>query len=76
MSHHKFKVGQEVYFHPAKFSMPAAAQRYKILRQLPTEGGEAKYRIKASAEQFERVAKESELSKTIGDGASAVGDFG
>lgn len=61
MPPHKFKVGQEVFFHPAKLSMPALSHRYKILRQLPVEGGELTYRIKAAVEQFERVARESEL---------------
>jgi hypothetical protein len=61
MALHKFKVGQEVLFHPAKLAMPALSHRYKILRQLPAEAGEFTYRIKAAVEQFERVARESEL---------------
>lgn len=61
MSQHKFRIGQEVYFQPGKLGMPASASRYKVLRQLPTEGGERKYRIKTAAEQFERVARESEI---------------
>lgn len=76
MPHHKYKVGQEVYFHPAKFGVPAASQKYKILRRLPSEGGEVTYRIKAAAEQFERVAKESELTRTQPGGANLTGGIG
>lgn len=61
MPPHKFRIGQEVIFHPAKLGMPALSSRYTVLRQLPPEGGEFTYRIKASAEQFERVVRESEL---------------
>jgi hypothetical protein len=63
MSQHKFKVGQEVSFSPAKLSMPASSRSYKIIRHLPREGGEYTYRIKSAAEQFERVARESEILK-------------
>jgi hypothetical protein len=62
MSSHKFKPGQDVSYHPPK-GAKLGASRYKILRQLPTEGGELTYRIKASVEDFERVAKESELTR-------------
>lgn len=63
MSHHKFKVGQEVRFSPAKLSMPASSRSYKIIRTLPSEGGELLYRIKSAAEAFERVARESEINR-------------
>jgi hypothetical protein len=42
--------------------MPALSSRYRILRLLPPEGGERKYRIKADSELFERVARESEIT--------------
>jgi hypothetical protein len=64
MSAHKYTVGEQVYFRPAKFRLPAVPQKYMVLKRLPLEGGEITYRIKGSAEQFERVAKESELSRT------------
>ena len=62
MSRHKFRIGQEVVFEPAKLSMPALRTTYKVTRQLPPEGGENTYRIKSAAEQYERVAKESQLT--------------
>jgi hypothetical protein len=63
MSLHKYKVGQEVSFSPGKLSMPASSRTYKIIRQLPREGGELMYRIKSAAELFERVARESEIMR-------------
>jgi hypothetical protein len=63
MSRHKYKVGQAVDFVPGgRWGVPAAAREYKILRLLPFEGGDLQYRIKSSAETFERVAKERELA--------------
>ena len=63
MAQAKFKVGQMVDFNPARATIPASTREYKVLRLLPIEGGEQKYRIKTIAEQFERIAKESELVK-------------
>jgi len=59
----KFKVGQLVEFHPVRASLPASSREYKILRLLPREGLEQEYRIKSVSEIFERIAKESELSR-------------
>lgn len=61
MSQHKFKIGQEVSFSPAKLSMSSSSRFYKIMRCLPPEGGEYTYRIKSPTELFERVARESEI---------------
>lgn len=63
MVQHKFKIGQEVTFSPAKLSMPASSRSYKVVRRLPREGGEFMYRIKSAAELFERVARESEIKR-------------
>jgi hypothetical protein len=60
---HKFRIGQEVSFSPAKLSLPSSSRSYKIVRRLPREGGEFMYRIKSAAELFERVARESEIKK-------------
>ena len=68
---HKYKVGQEVSFSPAKLSMPASSRSYKIMSRLPREGGEYMYRIKSAAELFERVARESEIVRF-----SSAGDKG
>lgn len=58
-----FKVGQMVDFVPGSRAVPASARSYKVLRVLPSEGGEQLYRIKTIAEAFERVARESELRR-------------
>jgi hypothetical protein len=67
MPPHKYKAGQDVYFSPPKGAVQVASQRYRILRLLPLESGEVRYRIKSTAEHFERVAKESELSRSQQD---------
>jgi hypothetical protein len=62
MPRHRFKVGQSVDFTPGRWSPPASTREYKILKLLPSEGGDLLYRIKSTAETFERVAKERELA--------------
>lgn len=64
MANPKYQIGQLVDFNPARASVPASIAAYKILRLMPRDRGalEQEYRIKSVGEQFERVAKESELS--------------
>jgi hypothetical protein len=64
----KFKVGQMVDFVPSQRGLAASARSYKIMRLLPTEGGERLYRIKTIAEAFERIARESELLRVSSPG--------
>jgi hypothetical protein len=59
----KFKVGQVVDFNPVRAAVAASAREYKVLKLMPRESGEQQYRIKTIAELFDRIAKESELSK-------------
>jgi hypothetical protein len=61
MSMHKFKVGQLVHFNPGRSAMSASSREYKVVRLLPAEDSEFTYRIKSSAESFERVAREGQL---------------
>jgi hypothetical protein len=61
MSEHKFKVGQLVEYDPGPLGVAASARPYKILRLLPAEDGELRYRIKSISETFERIAKERDL---------------
>jgi len=63
MAHHKFKVGQLVDFTPARLGMATSGRPYEIVRLLPAEAGELQYRVKSKSESFERVVKESELSR-------------
>lgn len=59
-SSHKFKIGDVVVFnHPG---LKSREGRYVVVRTLPVESAEPAYRIKAEAEQYERVAKEYEIS--------------
>ena len=64
MAQHKFKVGQLVDFAPSRPGMPTPGRQYEIVRQLPPEAGEFQYRVKSKGETFERIAKESELSRS------------
>ena len=59
---HKFTVGEAVYFTASNVARPAAIGTYEVIRLLPTDGDDCQYRIKHSAEAFERVAKESQLA--------------
>jgi hypothetical protein len=63
MAHHKFKMGQLVDFAPSRPGVPTAGRQYEVVRLLPVEAGEFLYRVKAKGETFERVARESELSR-------------
>jgi len=63
MAHHKFEVGQLVDFAPSRLGMATSGRPYEIVRLLPAEAGELQYRVKSKSESFERVAKESELSR-------------
>ena len=59
---HKFHVGETVTMSPATSrNVPGGA--YEVIKQLPYNGGECKYRIKSANEPHERVARESELTK-------------
>lgn len=61
MPESKFRVGELVDFYPSQRGVPASARSYKILRLMPSDGGDRLYRIKTIAEAFDRVARESEL---------------
>ena len=63
MAAHKFKVGQLVHFAPGRSSMLASSREYKIVRLVPAENGQNQYRIKGATESFERMARESDLSR-------------
>jgi hypothetical protein len=65
MARHKFKVGQLVNFVSPRSGAPATGRQYEIVRLLPVENGDVLYRIKSKGEPFERVAKESELSRRV-----------
>jgi mRNA-degrading endonuclease YafQ of YafQ-DinJ toxin-antitoxin module len=61
---HRYAAGQDVYYEP-QFGNNAARGKYKVVRQLPIErDNRLTYRIKSTAESFERIAEEHQLSRT------------
>src|SRR5262249_53374750 len=63
MACHRFKVGQLVDFSPARPGVPTSGRKSQIVQAPPAEGGELLYRVKSKSEAFQRVAKESELTR-------------
>ena len=63
MPNHKFKVGEAVDFKPSRMGFPAANRECTIVRRLPVDGGKRLYRIKCTAEAFERVVSEAQLAE-------------
>lgn len=57
-----FRSGQTVRLSRSLLHKSAAGE-YKIVRQLPDDGGEQQYRIKSAREPHERVVKESDLER-------------
>jgi hypothetical protein len=62
MAEHKFKIGEIVFFEP-KASISAPRGAYQIIRRLPFSEGVFQYAIRSAYEDYERVAKEYELSR-------------
>jgi hypothetical protein len=61
---HKYSAGQDVYYDP-QFGNNASRGKYKIVRSLPIERDKRlSYRIKSTAESFERIAEEYQLTRT------------
>ena len=59
---HKYLPGQNVFYEPA-FGKAAARGAYTIVRSLPVENDHrVAYRIKSTAENFERIVEEHQLS--------------
>jgi hypothetical protein len=68
VSDHKFKIGQLVYFQPKGAVRPqldAVRGPYQITKRLPAaEDGEFQYEIRNTLEEYNRVARESDLTLT------------
>lgn len=60
---HKYRSGQTVQLSRSLAARSAADGDYKVVRQLPDNGGEPQYRIKSLREPYERVVKESDMEK-------------
>jgi hypothetical protein len=63
MSPYQFKISQSVRFRYHERMRSAAPGNYKIVGYQPNDGEEPRYRIKSDLEQYERIARESELSQ-------------
>jgi hypothetical protein len=58
----RFKLGETVNNSPASRAQSVARGIYSVTGLLPEHDGQPNYRIKHFAEDYERVAQESELS--------------
>jgi hypothetical protein len=65
MSDHKFKVGQTVSYLSRSRGGGSRSDVFKIMQRLPPQGGDYQYRIRGANEPHDRVAKESELERSI-----------
>ena len=63
MAFHKCKIGEIVTIRPA-LSRNVPGGVYEVTKQLPHNGREFEYRIKSVNELHERVAGESELTRS------------
>jgi hypothetical protein len=59
----QFRSGQTVRLSRGILSKWATGGEYKVVRQLPDDGGEQQYCIKSVREPHERVVRESDLEK-------------
>ena len=60
----KFMLGQSVRYTSGFIGRPGDAGDYKIVGILPLERDEQQYRIKSARENYERVARESQLDRS------------
>ncbi len=66
MSDARFRIGQSVRYQAPSITRKQGQDGYVIERVMPLDGEEFEYRIKSSAEQHQRVAKESQLTLVQG----------
>jgi hypothetical protein len=62
MTYHKFKVGQTVNLIPNRLDRHLPSGAYTVLRLLPIEGLDIRYRVRNSRDGHERVVLEGQLS--------------
>ena len=61
MTEHRFRSGQRVQLIPTTLNKKAARGPYEVLRELPYDAGEFRYRITSINEGYDRVVTEDEL---------------
>jgi hypothetical protein len=62
MTYHKYKVGQTVNLIPNRLDRHLPSGAYTVLRLLPIEGLDIRYRVKSARDGHERVVLEGQLS--------------
>ncbi len=62
MTYHKYKVGQTVNLIPNRLDRHLPSGAYTVLRLLPIEGLDIRYRVKNARDGHERVVLEGQLS--------------
>lgn len=62
MSEHKYKIGQMLDYKPHRASGYGRSGKCKVISLVPREGELPQYRVRCTAENFERVVWESQLS--------------
>jgi hypothetical protein len=62
MPSHKFHIGETVTLIPS-ISRNVAGGIYQVVTQLPHNGLDFEYHIKSANEQYQRLARDSELTK-------------
>lgn len=60
---HRFEPGQRVSINAGPMSPAAPRGVYKVVLQLPPEGGDNMYRVKSDVESHERMVGESKLTR-------------
>jgi len=58
---HKYEIGQEVRFQPARLQVGSLQDAYVVIRLLPEEQGSLQYQIQHTALGLQRVVRESEI---------------
>ncbi|HWJ99814.1 MAG TPA: hypothetical protein VNR41_03795 [Xanthobacteraceae bacterium] len=59
----KFKIGEHVRFTSHTIGLPSAPGFYQIVKLMPSEHIEQRYKIKNKGEAHERIVRESQLEK-------------
>ena len=62
---HKFQIGDVVNYYPKDRRANAPRGTCTITGHMPVMEGQPEYRIRHFSEDFERVAQESELSRSV-----------
>jgi hypothetical protein len=63
MSIHKFCINQGLLFTPPRSYDGETFKSCQVIRLLATDGADPQYRVRCTAENFDRVVLESQLSQ-------------